>query len=162
MATHSSILAWRIPWTKECSRLQFTGSQRVGHDWVHTHRLLSPPYPWFNFILIIHSIISYFIDKATGFQKVELLAQVHAVNIKLCKFKSCSLVVTSVGKEWELNMILFAENSLQNLTSLAWSDDRYTILPEELPPGSLNLNESLFTCLNCWWNGAVWDALDTY
>ena len=34
MATHSSILAWRIPWTEEPSRLQSMGSQRVGHDWV--------------------------------------------------------------------------------------------------------------------------------
>ena len=33
MATGSSILAWRIPWTEEPGRLQFTGSQRVGHDW---------------------------------------------------------------------------------------------------------------------------------
>ena len=32
MATHSSILAWRIPWTEEPSWLQSTGSQRVGHD----------------------------------------------------------------------------------------------------------------------------------
>ena len=32
MATHSSILAWEIPWAEEPSRLQFTGSQRVGHD----------------------------------------------------------------------------------------------------------------------------------
>ena len=32
MATHSSILSWRIPWTKEPSGLQSTGSQRVGHD----------------------------------------------------------------------------------------------------------------------------------
>ena len=32
MATHSSILAWRIPWTKEPGRLQSTGSQRVRHD----------------------------------------------------------------------------------------------------------------------------------
>ena len=32
MATHSSILAWRIPWTKEPGRLQSVGSQRVGHD----------------------------------------------------------------------------------------------------------------------------------
>ena len=31
-ATHSSILAWRIPWTEEPGRLQATGSQRVGHD----------------------------------------------------------------------------------------------------------------------------------
>ena len=34
MATHSSILAWRIPWTEEPGRLQSIGSQRVGHDWV--------------------------------------------------------------------------------------------------------------------------------
>ena len=34
MATHSSILAWRIPWTEELGRLQSTGSQRVGYDWV--------------------------------------------------------------------------------------------------------------------------------
>ena len=34
MATHSSILAWRISWTEEPGRLQSTGSQRVRHDWV--------------------------------------------------------------------------------------------------------------------------------
>ena len=32
MATHSSTLAWKIPWTEECSRLQSMGLQRVGHD----------------------------------------------------------------------------------------------------------------------------------
>ena len=32
MATFFSIPAWRIPWTKEPGRLQFIGSQRVGHD----------------------------------------------------------------------------------------------------------------------------------
>ena len=32
MATHSSILAWRIPWTEEPGRLQSIGSQRVRHD----------------------------------------------------------------------------------------------------------------------------------
>ena len=32
MATHSSILAWRIPWTEEPGELQSMGSQRVGHD----------------------------------------------------------------------------------------------------------------------------------
>ena len=35
IATHSSILAWRIPWTEEAGRLHSTGSQRVGHDWSH-------------------------------------------------------------------------------------------------------------------------------
>ena len=32
MATHSSILPWRIPWTEEPGGLQSMGSQRVGHD----------------------------------------------------------------------------------------------------------------------------------
>ena len=32
MATHPSILAWRIPWTEEAGGLQSMGSQRVGHD----------------------------------------------------------------------------------------------------------------------------------
>ena len=34
MTTHSSILAWRIPWTEEPGRLQSMGSQRAGHGWV--------------------------------------------------------------------------------------------------------------------------------
>ena len=32
MATHSSVLAWRISWTEESGELQSMGSQRVGHD----------------------------------------------------------------------------------------------------------------------------------
>ena len=32
MSTHSSILAWRIPWTEEPDGLQFMGLQRVGHN----------------------------------------------------------------------------------------------------------------------------------
>jgi len=33
MATHSSTLAWDIPWTEEPGRLLYIGMQRVGHDW---------------------------------------------------------------------------------------------------------------------------------
>ena len=37
-ATHSSLLAWRIPWTEQPGGLQSRGSQRAGHDWVtNTH-----------------------------------------------------------------------------------------------------------------------------
>ena len=32
MATHSSVLAWKIPWMEEPGSLQSMGSQRVGHD----------------------------------------------------------------------------------------------------------------------------------
>jgi len=38
MATHSSILDWRIPWTKEPGELQSMGSQRVGHDLTAGHK----------------------------------------------------------------------------------------------------------------------------
>ena len=54
-ATHSSVLAWRIPWTEEPDVLQSKGSQRVGHDWsnsacTHTHLLYS-------FVLLFISIV---------------------------------------------------------------------------------------------------------
>ena len=45
MAIHSSILAWRIPWTEEPGGLQSTGSQRVGHYWatsLHFNILICP------------------------------------------------------------------------------------------------------------------------
>ena len=37
MAAHSSILAWRIPWTEDPDGLQSMGSHSAGHDWGHTH-----------------------------------------------------------------------------------------------------------------------------
>ena len=40
MATHSSILAWKIPWTEEPGGLQSRGSQRVRHDLVTKQQLL--------------------------------------------------------------------------------------------------------------------------
>ena len=52
MATHSSVLAWRIPWMEEPGGLQSTGSQRVGHDWatslhlIYGTRILNSLDPW--------------------------------------------------------------------------------------------------------------------
>ena len=44
MGTHSSTLAWEIPWTEEPSKLQSMGSQRVGHDErLHFHFHFSEP-----------------------------------------------------------------------------------------------------------------------
>ena len=37
MATHSSTLAWKIPWMEKPGRLQSMGSQRVGHNWATSH-----------------------------------------------------------------------------------------------------------------------------
>ena len=42
MATHSSILAWRIPWTEAPAGIRSIGFQRVGHDWSD----LAPMYAW--------------------------------------------------------------------------------------------------------------------
>ena len=54
MAIHSSILAWKIPWTEESEGLKSTGSQRVGHNWActRTHVILyaSLLYAYFLFI----------------------------------------------------------------------------------------------------------------
>ena len=41
MATLSSILAWKIPWTEECGGLQSTVSRRVGHDWATSVSLMA-------------------------------------------------------------------------------------------------------------------------
>ena len=46
MATHSSILAWRIPWTEMPGRLWLVGSQRVGHDWSGLARMHSYSSQW--------------------------------------------------------------------------------------------------------------------
>ena len=42
MATHSSILAWRIPWTEEPGGLKSMGSQRAGHDRVTKDSTINP------------------------------------------------------------------------------------------------------------------------
>ena len=51
MATHFSILAWKIPWTEEPGRLQSMGLQRVGHDSIYnstSHTVKIKKY-YFNF-----------------------------------------------------------------------------------------------------------------
>ena len=42
MASHSSTLAWKIPWTEEPGRLQSMGSQRIAHDWSGSRQI----WPW--------------------------------------------------------------------------------------------------------------------
>ena len=49
MATHSSILAWRIPWTEEGGGLEFMGSQRVCQE--HTRHMGS--FTWYRLCLIV-------------------------------------------------------------------------------------------------------------
>ena len=51
MATHSSILAQKIPWTEEPGGLQSMGSQRVGHDWVTSLHFTSLHFDIYNQLL---------------------------------------------------------------------------------------------------------------
>ena len=56
MVTHSSILAWRIPWIEEPCKLPSTGSQRVRHDWItntFTFHTLIWDHFWVNYMLPI-------------------------------------------------------------------------------------------------------------
>ena len=87
MATHSSTLAWRIPWTEEPGRLQSTGSQRVGHDWatslqwlyniqLKTSRgvLFLPPSDAYirSFLYLLYTLIKLYYTKALSDQTSSL------------------------------------------------------------------------------------------
>ena len=55
IATHSSILAWRIPWIEKPDRVQSIGSQRVGHNWSNlTHSI-----PLYIFITFLYYILGF-------------------------------------------------------------------------------------------------------
>jgi len=54
MATHSNILAWRIPWTEDPGGLQSMGSQRVAHNWLANTFTLS----LYLYRIIIHTFIN--------------------------------------------------------------------------------------------------------
>ena len=53
LAAHSSIFAWRIPWTEEPGGLWLVGSPRVGHDWVteHTEAEQLRQQPWWSVLM---------------------------------------------------------------------------------------------------------------
>ena len=65
MATHSSILAWKIPWTEEPGGLQSMGSQRVRHNTCTDQRLASELYMFSCFPLICFKsrLMTYFIHE---------------------------------------------------------------------------------------------------
>ena len=68
MATHCSILAWKIPWMEEPGGLQSIGSQRVGHDWATSlsfsfHLPLDPSkVPWYHTWLSHWTLLRCFCD----------------------------------------------------------------------------------------------------
>ena len=72
MATHSSILAWRIPWTEKPGRLHSMGSQRVGHDWVTFAFIVPYCFNYFSFVVKFKNIGEK-LNGILGFEKCLLL-----------------------------------------------------------------------------------------
>ena len=89
MGTHSSTLAWRIPWTKEPGRLQSMESQIVGHDWSDSTHTVS-------------NIISCFQFFKGYFSNLNLLE-------KWCFFPPMFLVCTSL-----ISSPIMSSNPIQN------------------------------------------------
>ena len=82
MATHSSILAWKIPWIEEPGWLQSMGSQRAGHDLVTKQQIV-------NKIKIKH------------LEHCESESEVTQSNLTLCDPLDCSLLDCSLFHPWD-------------------------------------------------------------
>ena len=72
MATHSSVLAWRIPWTGDPGGLQSMESQRIGQDWTHTP---TPVYPFAPFCFLETWLLHFLYFSLFG--KIIYLSKAH-------------------------------------------------------------------------------------
>ena len=72
MATHSSIFAWKIPWTEEPGGLQLMGSQRVRYDWAYVHAHTPTARTQLNTAMIISVLTMNCISLILQRQKVRL------------------------------------------------------------------------------------------
>ena len=76
MATYSSIIAWRIPWTEEPGGLQSMDSQRIGHDWViETFTLLWTIPVLVDMILLEKSLLCFYTSKKQQLENLITFAQ---------------------------------------------------------------------------------------
>ena len=100
MATHSSILAWRIPWTKEPGRLQSMRSQRVGHDWVpeHTH---IPVFPFIHSLIRMVYLLTFENMCLFGCARSWLWHTGSSIFVEACGIFSCSMWTLSFSM-WDL------------------------------------------------------------
>ena len=120
MATHSSILAWRIPWREEPGGLQSMGSQRVRHDWATslTHSLITEKIilsfyikhdmtstPWTQCLQTSLTVLNY--ELAHHLEKKTNVIFLHARNmtLKMEYYLTC-LGLSSLVLRWGLKFIL--------------------------------------------------------
>ena len=97
MATHSSILAWEIPWTEEPGRLQSMGLQRVGHDLATKQQQI---YTWILKLLLIKYSTKYF---------SLLHPTLHITNTSEKQSYSFSVLCTHIFSRWRNFSFLFGK-----------------------------------------------------
>ena len=99
MATHTSTLAWKIPWTEEPSRLQSMGIQRVAHDWATSTNFFSriPNLRRCKVSLFISSriVVSFKSQRPLGFQSCS-----HCWVFQICWHIECSTFTASSWRIW--------------------------------------------------------------
>ena len=106
IATHSSILTWRIPWTEEPGGLQFVGSQRVRHDWAT--------------------------NTTTTTTNQQFCTQFTVLYFKLC-WNNCVVSVTWGIKFWRFILIILCSLSFFSITALYSIIEIYQIFLSILP-----------------------------
>ena len=100
MATHSSILAWKIPWMEEPGRLQSMGSQIVGHDWVTSlHFTYWAPREY----SLLKCTCNSHQDKSCAEQKKKKNSQ-NVTGLKSCELCSQIIIKIKVKNQWTQNI----------------------------------------------------------
>ena len=131
MATHSSILAWRIPWLEEPGGLQSVGSRRVGSDRRDLARVREEglgPCSWCSAYPLFHLAISgCVLSRVRLF--VTLLAVAHQVPLSVCPRDSPGQN-TGVGCHFLLQGIFPTQGSNSHLLHLLhWQANSLTLAP---------------------------------
>ena len=133
--THSSILAWRIPWTEEPGRLQSIRSQRIGHDWMTNTFTLS-------FLEQRENFLCFSLSKRRVYFECTQHQQSTWAN---------SLCPWSLITGWGLNSLRGSKGSQrkQGCWTQCWSSDHSVICGRKpLPPSGLSGWLSLLPCLS--------------
>ena len=120
--THSSILAWRIPWTKEPGGLQFTESQRVRHNSAHTHTLFhSIPMPLLIHIYVICLLARFYIpcfkygklNNSAILKHWESVHRMNGVFLLLCTQKTTSGNLSNTKEPSEGRFYMYSSDAAE-------------------------------------------------
>ena len=135
MATHSSILAWRVPWTEEPNGLQSMGSQGVGHNWATNTLIFTQSFSFVCFWMWFHlQVESYSMYSCVW---LLLFIMVSVIFIQLvCILVICSFLWLYIILSYEYTTHVFIYSPV----------DRH------------------FGCCQCWlvWTVLLWIFLYTY